>query len=216
MSKRISELTPSNVVAPDDQLEIAMVDGSSPTGYVSRRIPASLLGGTMPFRYIVDEQFELGGYATFEVSFTFDELIRSMNYDQGYDNYVLEGGQFRINMQALLRTGGSSNYNRAVLCQTDVFYRKTDPSRAVFYNYEQSSPSGIEMYDLPHSVLSNPENYSNYLCPTDIFTLNEGAEGGSIVIEFTISTTYGDGALPDAIKLYGYADVVVSNYPPGV
>ena len=219
MTKRIPQLPLTGTVGPNDLLEMAVVDNSSPTGYTSHSVRASLLKGTapvgdLPFRYTFEGEVDLDYYAQFSITFPYTDLYRSATLD-GEGASRMGAILYKIQMSALLAERNmygeeTDYYNVAITSTCDVNYSANAGGYARLTNILGGSES---YYQLPTGWFNNfAESAVIYPSATEVF--DDSSSEGQAYVQFQIASPYmGNGNGYTKIKFKGYADITPAFFP---
>ncbi len=208
MAKRISDLTQVNTATDNDLLELAIVDGESPTGYSSRSIRVGdLPGGTggavcrTEFNQTLDSNEN-----TIYLRISYDDLTSGCHIGP-LDPNTLVGATFRVSLVvSYVETPSiSSAYG---FTQADVLF---DPNDYSYMKFMSSKGKGNGAPDaLPYfPALSDPPPSGFYPVIYDVSTYDDGFDKG---VEFIVFLATSESEFPNEFQLKGYVDTTTAGY----
>lgn len=223
MSQRISDLTPVSSISGDELVEIAVPNGESPTGYVSRSAPTSLFGGGLPYRFtfeIIDES--INSDLTFRLYLNkgqFDSTAFRPNADSDPDgNWTLATAI--INLNAIVGfqfTEEAYIYSKFSPLNSSIWVNKMGGALGSGADYDAdqlrwgtfNSSTDLSLYQIPDNYpSSNAMNNTPAIAPVEVYEEGNFDADGSIVILFRVISPYnGWMQYPSAFSMKGYADI---------
>ncbi|QDJ96483.1 hypothetical protein Xoosp13_297 [Xanthomonas phage Xoo-sp13] len=208
MSKRISELDNASQIPanPNSLLEIAEPNNGSPSGYVSRKIPLSSIGGSgssgPSHRFYFSGTEILDGFT----SFTFARI----NYSDLYlltPSEVTQNGSFEAATidVSLSVVGSDEGTNRVGASSSRIVYLRDDYT---YMNYLASGSSNLNSNSAPISLPYFVPDYFGNSLPPIITNVIFDDDINMFSINASIATNpY--GSMPQEITYRGYLDITV-------
>jgi hypothetical protein len=219
MSKKISELTPlGSSISGNELIEVAAPNANSPTGYVSRRIKTSELGGSggdLPFRFpfeyrdvSFDEDYAFGiefnrydftstglwPNSGTEGDFAIGAMVMHFNFVGGvalpYDPYAV------------------NDYSTILYCNSSVLINPLNSSDGdIAYVQAFSYNDAVNVYKLnDYQDISN-HSYNTFMAVP--YSTSYDEYSSPVIVKFKVSRpyNYNSSIMPERVSVKGYADI---------
>lgn len=205
MAKRISELPPTSFLTSDDIMEVAVVDGSSDTGYSSRHVRVGDLpagsGGNGLCRFNIGNNYPINENQ-FTISLSFDELAPCL---MGYPFNQLSTASLHIQFTAF----HESTYTVLGSVIADIIVNQStyDTMRYIGSNEKSNTSPDILPYTTSAPAIDNAVTIF------DVYQYDFGEEGGrGIQIIVNINSEIGYGGIDASVV--GFVDFTGAGYNP--
>lgn len=223
MSQRISDLTPVLTLSGSELVEVAVPNGASPTGYVSRSASTSLFGGGLPYRFTFEVNNDsIGSDLTFSLYFQkgqFDSTAFRPNSDSDPDgDWTLATAIMNFNAIAAFQFSEEQyQFSKFSPLNSSVWVNKVggalgsgadnDADQLRWGTFNNSNDQSI--YQIPDNYPSTDYmNNTPVIAPVEVYEEGNFAADGSIVVRFRVVSPYtGWVQYPNAFSIKGYADI---------
>lgn len=214
MAQRISDLTPLvGSLDPSSQLEVAVPTSESPTGYTTRRVSASALGGSDPYRIPFEYKGPTNDFVVSIPKSMFDgSAVRPSSATDPLSNWDLAGMVIQVNAigRVVLSSEAPDQYDGLAFCNSGFLFNQIDfnDSSALRNNSFGQYQDGEIFKTTQGSYPPNSTFYHTYPVYLTNVTQDGGtSSSGNINFRFDIQNTYDAGPFPELIHIRGYLDV---------
>lgn len=223
MSQRISDLPPVSTLSGSELVEVAVPNGNSPTGYVSRSASTSLFGGGLPYRFTFELNNEsIDSDMSFTLTFSkgqFDSTAFRPNSDSDPDgDWTLATAIMNFNAIVGFQFSEEQyQFSKFSPLNSTVWVNKMGGALGSGYDEDAdqlrwgtfNSGNDQSIYQIPDYYPStNYMHNTPVIAPVEVYEEGNFAADGSIVVRFRVVSPYNDWSqYPSAFSIKGYADI---------